>query len=357
MSGGPGIDDATGATQPQSTEDDILDTVEDVTGDKFDVEDEDEDETDADDDDGEEDTPPAPQRARQDGPREPVSRREVQSRIPTQRRVDYDYDRQGNVINPRDGTIIYPMGTPQRELFSQLQNERYNRSRVEGAVREMAQRGQSLEQAVQDMQRAATVGDTLKLSTRDQVLAMEHMAHFRADPVKGLRRMLNLYIQEGGDLTNIFDNLEKIQLEGLEQRLTSQFDKITKPEREAEAERKRVGELTQRINQDVQTFFSANPEAEQHADLLAHIIDSAAQQGRSVSLMEAYINVLKFAQARGLDLSRPLDAQLTSQPRRGALPRSTSTPRVQPNNSGKPLHDRSTRDLVREAMEEAGFDT
>lgn len=353
MSGGITDDPTEG--EDTSVEDNILNEVEEQTGEAFDAEEED-----SSDDSSEDEDEPKARQARQDGPRERGERREIQSRIPTQRRVDYDYDRQGNVINPKDGSVIYPMGTPQRELFAQLQNERFHRSRVEGSVREIAHRGQQLERTVEEMRRAATVGDTLKLDPRDQVLAMEHMAHFRADPIKGVRRMLNLYMQEGGDLSEIFDDLEKIQLHGLEQRLSTQFDKITQPQREAEEQAKRNEQVTRHLNEEIGTFFKAHPEAEQHADLLAHVINRGAERGQRVSLTDAYVNILKFAQANGLDYTQPLQEQLTQgrvRMQKAALPRNTGTPRVQRSNSGKPLHDRSTRDLVREAMEEAGFET
>jgi hypothetical protein len=352
MSGGI-IDDPVGGNEDTTVEDSILDDVEEQTGESFDAAEESSDET------PDEEDEPAARKPREDGPRERGERREVQSRIPTQRRVDYDYDRQGNVINPKDGSVIYPMGTPQRELFAQLQNERFHRSRVEGSVREMAQRGQSLEQAVEQMRRSATIGDQLGLPPKDQVIALEHMAQFRADPIKGVRRILNLYMQDGGDLSEIFDDLEKIQLQGLEQRLTSQVDKITEPQRQAEAEARRVNELTNRLNNEVASFFKVHPEAEQHADLLAHVINRGAEAGRSVSLNDAYVNILKFAHSHGLDHTRPLQEQLArGQVRQqSAIPRNTGVPRVQRSNSGKPLHDRSTRDLVREAMEEAGFET
>src|SRR3954465_5882189 len=104
MSGGI-IDDPVGGNEDTTVEDSILDDVEEQTGESFDAAEESGDET------PDEEDEPAARKPREDHTRERGERREVQSRIPTQRRVDYDYDRQGNVINPKDGSVIYPMGT------------------------------------------------------------------------------------------------------------------------------------------------------------------------------------------------------------------------------------------------------
>lgn len=346
-----------------SVEDDILAHVKDETGEDFGDSDDDasgdEGPTEEGDDETEEQRAPRQARqSRQDNSRDGTQRRQEPRGIPTHRGTDYDYDREGNVIDAKTKEILYPINSDAGNLFRKLQDARFNRSRLEGTVRDMAARGKQLENVLNEMRQHMTVGDNLKLSTADQVVAMNHMAAFRSKPVEALRGMLKQFMAEGGDLSDIFDELPKLQMEGLEGRIASHVDKLTKPQEEAQAEQNRQRQLVNDVRGQIETFFGDHPEAFEHRDTLAHIITRAGESGRQMSLPEAYQHLMRFANAQGLDLSQPLQAQLApveQRPTQRPVPRNTGGRRME--RSGKTRsYDASSKDFVREAMEEAGFD-
>lgn len=369
-----GDDDTIGGSS--SVEDDILDSVEDITGESFDSDADDqandeEDDPSAEDDQQEED--PADQEAapqdaepRQQSARERIDRSEVAKRIPQQRRVDYDYDgRTGDVINPKTGEVIFKNGTVEREMFTQLRDAQYQHARTEQSMRQMAVEGRRLEQLVEGYKKAPSVADNLGLNTEDQVRAFAMMAEYKKNPVQAFRKMLNDYQVDGGDLTDIFDNLEKIQLEGLEARLGKQINELTAPQREAKQREQAQSELVNRLNTEITTFFSSNPEAEQHVDTLTHIINRAGEEGRQISLNDAWTRLLRFAAHNGLDPRQDMRAQLEArqqpQPEAPRVPRRpmpngrANSAQMQRQSDKTPNYERRNRDIVAEAMREAGF--
>lgn len=372
MSGGiNGPDDAS----DQSVEDEILNSVQDITGDDFDGDDDNEPvEEDtknnrkpaADEEEQEELTNEelAAQAAKSsaDDTRNRVDRTDLQKRIPSQRRVDYDYDQKtGDVINPKTGEVIFKNGAVEREMFTQLRDTQYKAHQADQKMREYVNYGKKVEQELEAYKRAPSVGESLKLNTEDQVRAFNMMAAYKADPVKAFRKMLTEFQVDGGDLTDIFSDLEKIQTEGLEAKIAKLLEPIIKPKQEEAASATQHQELVAKLNTEVTTFFGNNPEAEPHADLLAHVINRAAENGQRLSLSDAWVNVLKFANARKLDLSGDLRTQLDppqqqqQREQRRPMPNGRANTSMQRRDE-RPSHERRSKDIVAEAMREAGFD-
>lgn len=349
----------------ENIEDTILDEVKAVTGDNFNEDDEE----DAPEEPAEEEAaveqPPAPEaaRSRKDNPRQRGDSGEVQRWINAKRHVDYNYNEKGDVVD-KAGNVLFAKGTPARDLFAAVKNEQFERSKV-------LEQGQNLFRAYNEQQQKlgqyeaafkATADSGLNM--QDQVIAMEHMKAFRANPTQALRKMLTDFQVDGGDLSEIFEDLPKLQLEGLEARLKQLADGVDKPSREKAAEEQRQQELLDNANREVTSFFGENPEAEMHSDTLAHIINSAAQKGQVVSLASAWTRLLRFCNQKGLSIDQPLNAQLSDEPqqqqRRQAPPQRPLPGRgrsngLSPSKSATPAYEKRNRDFVREAMEEAGI--
>lgn len=347
-------------------ENQILDQVEEATGVSFDDDEEiQKPETEEQDPAAEEATPaePAPAQAtkpQQNNQRDRSVNPEIQRWINARRHTDYDYDANGSVVDKKSGKVVFEKGTPAREMFSALKNEQFERSKVLGQAQQLFAQFQEQKQQLDGYTRAFEAASKSGLKLEDQALAMQMMVAYRANPVMGLRKMLHDFQVEGGDLTEIFDDLPKIQLEGLEGRLKQYADRIEAPDKKAQEQ----NELINNLNREVQAFFGDNPEAELHADTLAHIINSGAQRGEKVSLSTAWTRLLRFCNANGLRIDASLKDQLPDQnapapqPQRRQAP-PPSRPRsngLAPRGNNKPAYDRSNRDTVREAMEEAGFD-
>ncbi len=352
-------------TEENDIENTILDEVEAQTGLSFDDDEEIQKPEQDEQPEPKEEEPPAeqaaPQAARpqQDNRRDRSVNPEMQRWINARRHTDYDYNDKGDVVDKRSGEVRFAKGSIEREFFSALKNEQFERSKVIGQAQQLysayEQQGKQLEAYTAAFKAASDSG----LNPNDQALAMQMMVAYRANPVQSLRKMLHDYQVEGGDLTEIFDDLPKIQLEGIEGRLKQYADKIERPDREKEAAEQEVA----RINGEIATLFRQNPEAQLHGDTLAYIINDSKQKGNPVSLSEAWTRLLRFCNANGLRIDQPLQDQLRDPPapqqqerRQAPMPsRGRSNGVVPRQQNGKPSYERRNRDIVEEAMAEAGF--
>lgn len=374
MSGGIGeIDSGSDDNAVLDTESNILNEVEQITGENFDGSDNADEPTQENEEENhqaDEDKPRRRQdareaaRSRDDSQYQRVDRREVQSRIPSQRRVDYDYDRNtGDVIDPRTGETIFKNGTVEREMFSQLQDANYNLHRMQSQATEVINRFNQVNQQLEGYKKASQAIQDAGVNIEQQAAAVSWMAQYNKNPVSALRAMLNQAQQDGVDLSDIFDNLPSIQRDGLFAELKARIDSLAKPQEEQQAQEAKQREILERSNKEITTFFNAYPEAMPHAELMGHVIQRATQRGQQMSLHDAYIHLQKFARDNNLDLNGDLREQLESQPRgRDEMPRRRPTPpqgrpgNYRPSrNAGKPDYERSSKDLVREAFEESGI--
>lgn len=349
-----------------SIEDTILDEVKALTGDDFN-EDDDVSETEEDQPEPQEEQPadkPAPAKAaRPDkvNQRERGDNTEVQRWINARRHTDYNYDKDGSVVD-KDGKVIYAIGTPARDLFAAVKNEQFKHSQVLEQGQQLFKAYNEQKQQLDSYTKAFEAAGKSGLKPQDQALAMEHMIAFKANPTQALRKMLTDYQVDGGDLSDIFEDLPKLQLEGVEARLKQLADRADTPQREKAAEEQRVSQMMESLNREVTTFFAENPAAETHSDTLAHIINSAAAKGQKVTLSQAWIRLMQFCNEKGLSINQSLQSQLSEQApqqRRQAPPKPMPgrgrSNGLAPSKSAVPAHERRNRDFVREAMEEAGI--
>lgn len=353
-----------------STENDILDQVEAITGDTFDGDDDvsteeegaaEEQLTPEDEKAIEPEAPKQTARSREVDPGKRDSREQQQRWIAARRHTDYNYNENGDVIDNK-GEVLFARGTPARDLFAALKNEQFERSRVLTQAQQLYGQYEQQQKQLEAYSNAFKAAEQSGLKLEDQALAMQMMSVYRKDPVQGLRKMLHDFQVEGGDLSEIFEDLPKLQTEGIEARLKAMADRIEAPERQKAEQETRTNEMMKKFNEEVQTFFGENPEAETHSDTLAHIINSAAEKGQKVSLQQAWTRLMRFCIDRGLRIDVPLAQQLSDDPapkqRQSApkpMPGRGRSNGLAPKQSGKPSFERNNRDFVREAMEEAGF--
>lgn len=353
-----------------SVEDSILNDVEEATGVSFDDDEEiqkpeepveDEVEKPKQEAATEQQAPKQGSRSREIDPAKRANREQIQGWLSARRRVDYDYDQGGNVVD-KEGKVLFAIGTPARELFSALKNEQFERSKITGQAQQLFTEYNQQKQQLDAYSNAFKAGSDLGLRIEDQAQAMQMMAAFKKDPVQGIRKILHDYQVDGGDLSEIFEDLPKLQSEGIEARLKAMADRIEAPEREKAQQATQQQEAMNRVNQEIQTFFGENPLAEVHAPTLAHIVQSATDKGQKVSLSQAWIRLMQFCNERGLRLDAPLEQQLSDAPQQQqqkpvqrAMPGRGRSNGLSPKQSNKPTYDRSNRDFVREAMEEAGI--
>lgn len=351
----------------------ILDEVQNATGVSFDDEDDNTDvaeneenqsqETDEPAEEQPADEPPARQAARsgKDNKQQRGNRDQVQRWLNARRHTDYNYDGDGSVVDSQ-GKVLFPVGSPARDLFAALKNEQFERSRV-------IQQGQQLfAQYNQQKQQLDAYTSAFKAATdsglkpEDQATAMQIMVSYRKDPVQTIRKMLTDFEVDGGDLSDIFEDVPKLQRDAAEARLRALADRIEAPAKAEQAQAAEKQEMMASLNQEVQTFFGENPEAEIHADTLAYIIDSGAKQNQRITLTQAWVRLMRFCNAKGLSLNQSLRDQLQDSPQQQQqkpasrpMPGRGRSNGLSPKQTNTPSYERRNRDLVREAMEESGI--
>lgn len=224
-------------------------------------------------------------------PRDGTQRDEGSRGIPSRRYVDYDYDAKGNVVNPKTGKVLYEAGSPANTMFRQVRNLQFQHHKATETLQEVAKLGRDFETKYNTLKEAASVGNQLGLTAEDQTYAMRLMGSYKTNPVQTLRALLTDAVSNGTDLNDIFDNVSAIQTDAFKKML----DERLKPITQAAEQRTEQSQTTQRVQQETQSFFEENPEAQLHIPLIRRVIDQHTENGQQISLDKAYQHVLKFA--------------------------------------------------------------
>lgn len=301
-----------------------------------------------------EDEPGSTQR-REDSASDGRSRQQGERSIPSRRYTDYDYDEQGNVIDPKSRRVLYEAGSDANTMFRQLRNTQFQAAQAQRKLEEATRLGRQFEMQANAFQEANTVARDAKLSPTDQAAAMKIFAAYRTNPVQTLRALLTEAQASGTDLSEILDNVSSIQTDAIQRLIDSKLAPLTE-ERTARAQQDRhVADARAQLD----TFLEEYPEAEQNLDALVKVIENGKAQGRTLSLPEAWSALLTWATRNNYDIRRPLTEQVQrprQQQRREPMPRGRNGQQYVSRDEARPRIDRSTRDIVKEAMMEGGIE-
>jgi hypothetical protein len=190
--------------------------------------------------------------------------------------------------------------------------------------------------------------------------AMQFMSHWRRDPVGAARNMLTELKAAGYNVDELGSTVDA----GAIRRMV--MDAIAPFQQDREAERQRA-EQQAAVQQEVQTLFADMPWTRTNQKELALVLEADP----NLPLRDAAYRLQLWAVQNGYDIWQPLAPQ--HEAAQAAATQQQAPPQQQPvrqarapgpppsagnivQRMGSSLgHDRSTRDIVRESLREAGI--
>ncbi len=257
-----------------------------------------------------------------------------------------------DIVDPRTGEVIAAAGKERRWY------EESRRAKTE--VNELKQKFTLVETELNAFKQAAVLPQQLGLQPAEVASAMQFMAHFKANPVEAAKKVL-AEVQAAGYTIPELGGTDVAAIKQIVNEAIKPFNQ----DREAV---NRQTQLEREVEQEYDNLVAEMPWVTVQDEDLAKIM----AKDPTLTLREAALRLENFALRNGYDLNRSVEVQYfekqqssTVQPtapaprvNRAAAPAATNavtgnTPVVPRNPAVTTNH--STRDIVREAMREAGI--
>lgn len=318
---------------------------------------------------GQEATPPAPQEPAKEGETQQQPAEPAKPGDNTQRPAD-KAPQQQPARNPGDlvdaqGRVIAKAGAERRHYETA---QRLNREVV--TVRQELERTAAQLNAFRE---AAQLPTQLGLSPEESASGLQLAASWKANPVGTIKYLLEQAQAAGHNVEGLGVGTDFNAIKTMIANELAPFRQQAQTERQAQEAQVHARQAMQSLVADFGEQALTNGEA------LAKILDAAAQQGRSMSLEQAYLRFANWCRERGFDPHSPIDPQLQAvmqreqqqQPQQQQPEPPVNGQRMPPRPNGRavaapngvvPMDSatqitggESSRDLVRMAMREAGF--
>lgn len=232
---------------------------------------------------------------------------------------------------------------------------------------------------VEALRAANTVGTQLGLQPQQQVMAMQLMAEYARNPLGALKYMLTEAAAAGHNINSLFEGGNLGVLNG--EVVARLIDQRLAPFTQQREQQEQLQRARQEADREVRDFVERHPNAVQHLDSIYALI----QRDETLTLREAYLQLEAWAYKNGYDFSQPLKPQIEARRAGGnnGDPGASSGATRHPagGNSGVPLpngrsamaapaarvnqgnqqqqtktfNELDSRDIVRAAMQEAGY--
>ena len=264
------------------------------------------------------------------------------------------YGADGSVIGP-DGKVIAKPGAERRHYERARQQEQ----RAVAAERSVAELNQRVAQAEQVLH----AGKSLNLQADEQLSALKLFGWYKREPEAMLKWLLTEAQAAGYNMQTILGQESSgVNIDAI----GKMIDQRLKPVTDSAAERRAHEQAYRAAEQELSSFYQQFPDAPVHEDIIARTINAMEQQhGVTLSLREAYLQVENWAIRNGLDMSRPLEAQLEAKKAGKTLNQARRTAPQMPRGRGGQMDtvrqptgsfdEFSTDDIVKTAMREQGI--
>lgn len=260
-------------------------------------------------------------------------------------------NKQGDLIDPATGQVLARAGTERRFYEA----ARTARVRLDTVTNE----NEVLRTQLNAFREAAVLPQQLNLAPNEVSNAMQFMAHWKRDPVAAAKNVLTELRAMGHNLDDLGGQVDMAALRTMVQDAVAPF----RQDRDMQL---RQREVAQTVNEEVNAVFAESPWATNQQSELQTLLEADS----TLSLREAVTRLEIYALRNGYDLDKPLRQQVldAQNGRRTSAPTSTrinnaqiAAPSAAANLNTTPRRataanaDRSSRDIVREAMAEAGI--
>ena len=286
--------------------------------------------------------------AKQPGKEQPA-RTDAQSGQPQQRRLPANNN--GDLIDPNTGAVVARAGN-ERRFYEAARTAQQNMQRITGEF-------ERVQSELAAFREAASAPRELGLSATEVTNAMQWFAHWKKNPVEAATSVLTELRAMGYDVEGLGGTVDMGAIKRMVQEAVSPFHQ----DRDATL---REQEIAQHVDTELNALYTAMPWVQGQQQEMMNLLDADP----TLTLREAALHLETYALRNGYDLSKPLRAQVLAAQNGGGQQQQAPQ---RPNNARMPApsttgdvpltqrrvtsagHERSNRDIVKEAMREAGL--
>lgn len=294
-------------------------------------------------------TPPTPEQpAKPDQPTAPTSDKE---------RADKPAPKSapGDLVD-REGRVIARAGAERRHYEAA--------TRFRGQLETTTQQLQKVQTELEAFRTAAQLPTQLGLGPDEAATGLQLMASWKQNPVSVIEYLVEQAKAAGHNLATLGGATD---VGAIKQMIAQELAPFTQQHQQQRA----MQEQTTAAQQQVQGLLNEYGEsALVNSDALSKLIDASIERGRPLNLEQAYLRFNAWCYQQGFDPQQPIDPQIasrgqqsqqTQQPANGQRPLPRPNGRAAPNGvvpmdtAASITGAEGTRDLVRAAMRDAGF--
>jgi hypothetical protein len=211
---------------------------------------------------------------------------------------------------------------------------------------------------LEGLRTAAQLPTQLGLAPNEAIMGMQMIAHFKRDPVGAAKEVLAQVLAAG---INIEELVGSINASAMQTMLDNTVRPLTEAQQRQQQEAETQRAVQEAVEREREAVLARFPWAAVHDEEVADIMDAFEEAGHDISYREAVLELQAYALQNNLNLSQPLRPQLaarraTRQPASNARgPVRTNAPTTMEPRRAALSADAPSRDIVREAMREAGL--
>lgn len=280
------------------------------------------------------------------------------SDAPTQQQINrrLPANNNGDLVDPSTGNVLAKAGN-ERRFYEAARN-------AQGQVNNLRSELERTTIALETFREAAVLPQQLNLQPQEVTAAMHFMAHWKQNPVEAAQKVLTELRAMGYEVDGIGS---QVDTKAINQIVRDAIAPFQNDRDAARLEQEAFAQVDRELNQ----LFTSFPWAEGQQDEINKLL----QTDTTLTLREAALVLQGYAYQHGYDLNKPLTPQLlaaktngnaqqpapqAAQPARAnnarmSAPSTASDGNVIPKRTTPLGHDRSNRDIVRDAMREAGI--
>lgn len=314
------------------------------------------------------DAPPTPDTQPQEGqPQEPQQAatpqpQEQQPAQPTKPADSKERPTDKTQQQRQPGDLVDAQG----RVIAKAGAERRHYEAAQRATRDLSTVRQELQQTqaqLQAFREAAQLPTQLGLTPEESASGLQLAAAWKANPVSTIQYLVEQAKAAGHNVDGVGGNTDMGAIRAM---IANELAPFRQQAQQSQQAIQAQTAARQEIDSLVAEFGEG---AMVNAEPLARILNAAAENGRQMTLEQAYFRFSTWCRERGFDPHQPIDPQMAAaqqQPQSPATPQQRLPPRpngrpasVQPvtgiDPSGQLTGNESTRDVVRAAMREAGL--
>lgn len=278
-------------------------------------------------------------------------------------------DQNNNLVDAATGEVVARAGA-ERRFFEEARQARVELTRVQGNIQQLEAAVRERDTALNAYREAATSYTSLGLEPQEVTMAMQLMSNYKRNPLEAIRYMLTEAQAAGHNVASITSG-NGIDTAAVARLIDQRLAPFTQDRQAAQAQETAYNNARNAWQTLANERAAYGEDINIHADAIANLL----RRDDNMTLREAYLTLGNWALANGYDMGQPLAPQIQARQAGTAqqapadnlqTPGTNGVPPVQRRNVGATANTTemrparagefaSNRDLVREAMREAGM--